>query len=240
MHGIESPNYTYPTVWVCTGDTLSVDTVDGLTITTIDGFWITCDEITRDVWRWYSYIDRTPAEGDNLPITNVSREGFDKFMDMFNKSYRQKWRLPTLKEWVFAFKGGIFGEQHRFSGSERHILVAWSKGNSRGVLHPVGERIGNDLGIHDMSGNAAEMVTVGDSIVYVGGSYLDDFDETEKGKVIGYRLGVIDADASTEKEKQEEITPCVVFPVPPPEARGFRLVCHEPLRFNKDCERVYR
>lgn len=218
-HGIESPNYFHPTVWVCTGDTISVDLGgDGQTIYTIDGFWITCDEITRDVWRWYSFVDRTPQKDDSLPVTDKNSEEINKFIEVLTISTNQAWRLPTRDEWLFAFRGGIFGDDYHFSGSNRHSFVAWSKTNSQGILHPGGMLIGNDLGINDMSGNAAEMVTVGDSIAFMGGCYLDDFDNPKA---------------------ENAVSPSVNFPLPPPEARGFRLVYHEPLKFNKYCERVF-
>lgn len=219
LHGIESPSQFHPTVWVCTGDTLSIYTdSNGLTTTTIDGFWITCEEITRDVWRWFTFIDRHPAEGDNLPATGMNKAELDKFFDMICKSTNHSWRLPTREEWLLAFRGGIFGNDRQFSGSNRHSWVAWSKSNSGGMIHPVGERIPNDLGIYDMSGNAAEMATVGDSIVFMGGSYLDDF-------------GPDNPNLRT--------PPITNFPLPQNEARGFRIVCHEPLKFNKYCERIF-
>ncbi len=221
IHGIESRSRSIPTVWVCTGDTLSVDTdADGQTITTIDGFWITCYEMTRDVWIWYLRVEHWgDSIGANLPATGMNREELDTFFDMLNKTTRQVWRLPTRDEWLFAFRGGLFGEEHSFAGSENHTFVAWSRANSGGKIHPYAERIPNDLGIYDMSGNAAEMVTVGDSIACIGGCYLDDF-----GK----------------KHPKGKTSPCVDFPQPPNEARGLRIVCHEPLKFNQDCERIFR
>ncbi|MBQ6956512.1 MAG: SUMF1/EgtB/PvdO family nonheme iron enzyme [Bacteroidales bacterium] len=215
-HGIESPNCYHTIVWVCTGDTLSVDTnAYGEVITTVGGFWITCEELTRDVWRWYSFSDRNVADDDSLPVTGIDKKQVDTFLDIFNKSLRQQWRLPTREEWLFAFRGGLFGGDYAFSGSNRHVLVAWSKSNSGGRLHPVGERIANVLDIHDMSGNVSEMVTVGDSIVCIGGCYLDDMESGERSM------------------------PKVDFPMPPPEAVGFRIIYPEPLKFNRYCERVF-
>lgn len=223
-HGIESRSRFIPTVWVCTGDTLAVTVDDdGQTITTVDGFWITCYEMTRDVWIWYLRVEHWgDSVGANLPATGMSQAELDKFFDMLIKTTGQNWRIPTKEEWLLAFRGGIFGDNHKFSGSNRHTFVAWSRDISNGKLHPVAERIPNDLGIYDMSGNAAEMVTVGDSIVCIGGSYLDDFGKNGKAK------------------QKNDISPCVDFPQPPPEARGLRIVCREPLKFNANCERIFR
>lgn len=219
---IESPAYIRPTVWVCTGDTLSVDTdANGQTVTTIDGFWICCNELTNDIWRWYGSMEREITPYDNMPVTNVSKEELNKFLDILNKSIHLNWRLPTREEWLFAFCGGIFGDTHTYAGSEHHAMVAWSKANSGNKLHPISERIPNDLDIFDMSGNAAEMVTVGDSIAFIGGCYIDNFGPDKKNK------------------KEQGASPRVDFPTPPPEACGIRLVCHQPLKFNIYCERIY-
>lgn len=176
--------------------------------------------MTRDVWIWYLRVEYWgDSLGANLPATGMSKEELDTFFDMLNKTTHHVWRLPTRDEWLFAFRGGLFGEEHTFAGSENHTFVAWSRANSCGKIHPSAERIPNDLGIYDMSGNAAEMVTVGDSVVCIGGCYLDDFE----GKCL--------------KNKK---TPCVDFPQPPAETRGLRIVCHEPLKFNQYCERIFR
>ena len=229
VHGIESPSQSHEIVWVCSGDTLTVDTnSNGEVITTVDGFWITCSEVTRDIWRWYYMMDAKASADDNLPITGISQEEFDKFIDVFNKSYHQTWRLPTRDEWLFAFRGGLFGGDYAFSGSNRPDFVAWSKSNSDGKLHPVGERIANDLGIYDLSGNAAEMATDGDSIVYLGGCYLDSLCETQ-----------ITENGERRTENGERRAENVDYSIPPTEARGFRLVCHEPLKFTSNCERVF-
>lgn len=230
FHGLESPTQTHPTVWVCTGDTLSVNVSEsGDTITTIDGFWITCHEVTRDLWKWYYHINRNAEPGDLLPITGVSSVQIDSFLTMLNLSLGQKWRLPTRDEWLFAFKGGIFSEGYRYAGSNHPDWVAWSKANSGGRLHAGGERVANELGICDMSGNAAEMVTQGgrdlpgpaiqgDTIILMGGCYLDDLKPLRNNTIQ---------------------TSTVCYPVPPQEAQGFRIIFRESLKFNKHCERVF-
>jgi sulfatase modifying factor 1 len=65
-------------------------------------------------------------------------------------------RLPTEVEWEFAARGGKLSEGYLYAGSNDPDLVAWYKSNSGGELHPVGEKLPNELGIYDMSGNSWE------------------------------------------------------------------------------------
>jgi sulfatase modifying factor 1 len=65
-------------------------------------------------------------------------------------------RLPTEAEWEFAARGGIHSKGYQYSGSDAIDSVAWYRNNSKNMTHPVGTMKPNELGIYDMSGNAAE------------------------------------------------------------------------------------
>jgi sulfatase modifying factor 1 len=67
------------------------------------------------------------------------------------------YRLPREAEWEWAARGGVKGRGCRYSGSNDLGEVGWSAGFFRGgLVHEVGRKAPNELGIFDMSGNVWE------------------------------------------------------------------------------------
>ncbi|BBE30529.1 hypothetical protein OSSY52_06700 [Tepiditoga spiralis] len=66
------------------------------------------------------------------------------------------YRLPTEAEWEYAAKGN---ENYLYSGSDNIDDVAWYSGNSDSKTHEVGQKMPNNFGIYDMSGNVWELVS---------------------------------------------------------------------------------
>lgn len=148
---------------------------------TVNGFYISKYEVTIEE---YTGFCRTagldlPAGDPKMPITNVSWEEaimYCNWLSRFNrldKCYRiirdekntsfqvkfdrtaNGYRLPTEAEWEYAARGGIHKRNLAFSGSNQADDVAWYANTSK-MLHIVGEKKPNDLGIYDMTGNAQE------------------------------------------------------------------------------------
>ena len=65
------------------------------------------------------------------------------------------YRLPTNDEWEEAANGG---GSYTYSGSDDLDEVGWYGDNSDYVTHPVAQKMANDYGLHDMSGNVCEWV----------------------------------------------------------------------------------
>jgi formylglycine-generating enzyme required for sulfatase activity len=100
-----------------------------------------------------SCVGRTNT--DNYPMTNLTWSEAQEFIRELNTITGNKYRLPTSEEWEYAARGGNKKRRYKYSGSDKLDEVAWHDGNTN-CIHPVGEKMPNDLGIYDMSGNVAE------------------------------------------------------------------------------------
>ncbi len=93
---------------------------------------------------------------ENYPITFVSWFGADAYCKFIGG------RLPTEAEWEYVAKGGrqnvlqkLFSGR-KYSEKEPFMDIAWFNENSKGKLHPVGQKKSNSLKLFDLSGNVAE------------------------------------------------------------------------------------
>ena len=130
--------------------------------------------ITQEQWEAVMGNNPSQLKGKNLPVDRVSWYDAQRFIKKLNKIRGNAYRLPTEAEWEYAARSG--GKFEKWSGTppfeyEAFAEIddyAWYQRNSGGVIHPVGTKKPNGLGLYDMSGNVWEWT----QDVY-DGSYYD-------------------------------------------------------------------
>lgn len=113
-------------------------------------------EVTQELWKKVMNDNPSDMQGDSLPVEQVSWEDCQTFIGKLNDLTGKKYRLPTVAEWEYAYKGGKLSKGYTYSGSNDIDQVAWYSDNSDSKTHPVGQKMPNELGLYDMSGNVWE------------------------------------------------------------------------------------
>ena len=135
----------------------------------IDSFLICRYQVTQKLWK--EVMGYNPVETDEMmhntpdlyvddlyvdhPVVNVSWNECQHFIAKLNEITGANFRLPTEAEWEYAARGGNKSHGYKFAGSDNPDVVSWHKGNTF-WLHSVGEKVPNELGLYDMSGNVYE------------------------------------------------------------------------------------
>lgn len=121
-------------------------------------FYIATTEVTNALWHAVM-PERRIVEGwmdPTQPITYISWEDAQIFLQRLDSLTGMPFRLPTEAEWEFAARGGNKARGLRFAGSDIADNVAWHTGNAGFKKHRVGQKSANELGLYDMTGNVSE------------------------------------------------------------------------------------
>jgi formylglycine-generating enzyme required for sulfatase activity len=174
---------------------------------TVGSFWIGKYEVTQGQWeavmgttifhqRDKSVYSDLHGVGSTYPMYYVSWEEAVVFCAELSARTGRSYRLPTEEEWEYAARGGNSGSGYVYSGGNSLGSVAWYPDNAGATTHAVGGKLGNELGIYDMSGNVDEWCYSkwrdnysssenGSTRVLRGGSWSSD----EWGFRVAYRSG---------------------------------------------------
>ena len=136
------------------GDSLSLwSTAEEIAV---DSFLIGKYQVTQEEWQAVTGHNPSEHKGDRMPVEMVSWDDCQTFISRLNELTGMGFRLPTDDEWEFAARGGNMTHDFRCSGSDVADDVAWYGVNSLDRPHKVGQKLPNELGLYDMSGNVKE------------------------------------------------------------------------------------
>jgi len=102
--------------------------------------WCNAKSVKEGKTPVYTVDGTTYKVGERAPTVVVGANGY---------------RLPSEKEWEWAARGGLQTRGYRYSGSNDFNAVAWVNISTE-ECKAVGGKMGNELGIYDMSGNVME------------------------------------------------------------------------------------
>jgi formylglycine-generating enzyme required for sulfatase activity len=99
------------------------------------------------------------TKGPDLPVDNVGEQEAREFCEKLAEKTGREARLPTEAEWEYAARAGK--DTNWFFGADPSALgdYAWTKDNSGGKSHPVGQKKPNPWGLYDIYGNVCERIS---------------------------------------------------------------------------------
>jgi len=128
-------------------------------VTLTNAFYMGRYEVTQAQWTAWMGSNPSFFQGPQRPVEWVSWNTIQGFLTQTGM------RLPTEAEWEYAYRAGTTTAFHGYTGQEGgtntdSLLgnIAWLRSNSNWQTHPVGGKLGNGFGLHDMSGNVWELV----------------------------------------------------------------------------------
>ncbi len=124
---------------------------------TLSDYYIGQTEITQHLWKIVMGSSNNPSatKGDELPVTNITWDEAQVFVQKLSEMTGLHFRLPTEAEWEYAARGGQKSKGYTYAGSNDIDEVAWYPSNCT-QPQAIGKKMPNELGIYDMAGNAYE------------------------------------------------------------------------------------
>jgi formylglycine-generating enzyme required for sulfatase activity len=131
------------------------------------GFWMGKYEVTQGEYEAVMGSNPSHFTGNpNRPVEQVSWDDATNYCGQLAQRERAAgrilinsvYRLPTEAEWEYACRAGTttrfsYGDDPGYTNLTNY---AWYDGNSGGTTHPVGQKLPNSWGLHDMHGNVWE------------------------------------------------------------------------------------
>ncbi len=123
---------------------------------TLNSFSMSSTEVTQAQYKRVMCKNPSYFKSANNPVEQVSWEDAVAYCKKLSSLTGKRFRLPTEAEWEYAARGGQKSKSYKFSGSNSLDSVGWYYGNSGNKPHEVGQKLPNELGLYDMTGNVYE------------------------------------------------------------------------------------
>ncbi len=108
--------------------------------------------------QYQQVMGRNPSnlKGQDYPVRMMSWDDAQEFCKRLTAQTKWTVRLPTEAEWGYSCRAGT--RTRYYSGDTDKDLdrVAWYEANSKGTVHPVGQKEPNAFVLFDMHGNVVE------------------------------------------------------------------------------------
>ncbi len=114
-------------------------------------------EVTQAEWRAIMGNGPSRFRRDDLPVERVSWIDAQDFVEALNVKTNEKYRLLSEAEWEYMARAGTTTDWSCGDQDTCVNLAGWHLGNSYSN-NPVGQKIANGFGVHDIHGNVWEWV----------------------------------------------------------------------------------
>jgi formylglycine-generating enzyme required for sulfatase activity len=122
-------------------------------VTVKQGFWLFETPCTQELWEAVMGENPSNFRGATRPVEKVSWDACQQFVSrMAELVSGLQLSLPSEEQWEYACRAGTTTARYGEQLSE----IAWYLKNSGSQTHPVGQKLPNLWGLHDMLGNVYE------------------------------------------------------------------------------------